>query len=507
MSLQVRLRHTLGERLLELPDRAADEPVVVGRSSAADIQVPSIAVSQRHCVLFVHEGGWAVQELPGTAGTFVNGAKLNGPTLLRVGDVVALGPESNAPAVDIDPIAATQGRIGQPAGSAGPVAAAAWQSALPADVAQPLYTAPPACPGPYEPPVDPSAYGDAAQPHPAHPGEEASTQTDGGDSIGWSAAEAGARRYYPRRSRRNSSSGLAFAVVLSLLIAGAAGFFLYQKRQQRTPLVQSSVSTTQRQTPATTRARLDDDISQAPPSIFEKMDPRRAGESAATRPAAQVVPRQPATANAVAPEMGSPGPGSPDGDAVAVPLDPSDPIAQDSTDVAAPPSPGPQADDPAWKQVQAARFSHDEARAILKFDDYARSHPDQFSPQLAEYTDKAMEKIWFERLDQLCRQRDELKGKIARTDRETAEETDDAYKKRVLIPLKEKYTVRLRYIEEELKNNMKYDSATPFNPLDDAQVEKLRRERDPAYYANWKNRVLSHIRRAQGELPWSRLAT
>ena len=56
MSLQVRLRHTLGERLLELPDRPVDEPVVVGRSSAADVQVPSVTVSQRHCVLVVHEG-------------------------------------------------------------------------------------------------------------------------------------------------------------------------------------------------------------------------------------------------------------------------------------------------------------------------------------------------------------------------------------------------------------------------------------------------------------------
>src|SRR4051794_18913214 len=40
MGLQIRVRHALGERVIELPDRTVDEPLVVGRASTAEIQVP-----------------------------------------------------------------------------------------------------------------------------------------------------------------------------------------------------------------------------------------------------------------------------------------------------------------------------------------------------------------------------------------------------------------------------------------------------------------------------------
>src|SRR5205085_4946128 len=115
MSLQARLRHTLGERWIELPPRGVDEPLVVGRVATADVQIPSVTVAQKHCVLFVHDGLWVVQDVPGSTGTYVNGAKIDGPTLLNVGDVITLGPEASAPSMDVDPAAAAEGRKGQPA--------------------------------------------------------------------------------------------------------------------------------------------------------------------------------------------------------------------------------------------------------------------------------------------------------------------------------------------------------------------------------------------------------
>ena len=57
-------------------------------------------------------------------------------------------------------------------------------------------------------------------------------------------------------------------------------------------------------------------------------------------------------------------------------------------------------------------------------------------------------------------------------------------------------------MEEEVKSEMKYDAPGPPNLLDDAQLDRLRRQRDPALYSGWKNRVLAHIRRSHGELPW-----
>src|SRR5436190_3983969 len=117
MSLQARLRHTLGERWIELAPRGVDEPLVVGRIASADLQVPSVTVAQKHCVLFVHDGLWVVQDVAGSTGTYVNGAKIDGPALLKIGDVITFGPDASAPAleIDVDPAAAAEGRKGQPA--------------------------------------------------------------------------------------------------------------------------------------------------------------------------------------------------------------------------------------------------------------------------------------------------------------------------------------------------------------------------------------------------------
>src|SRR3954468_17419720 len=106
MSLQARLRHTLGECWIELRPRGVDEPLVLGRIANAGLQVPSVTVAQKHCVLFVHDGLWVVQDVPGSTGTYVNGGKIEGPTLLKIGVVITLGPAPPAPAVEVAPATA-----------------------------------------------------------------------------------------------------------------------------------------------------------------------------------------------------------------------------------------------------------------------------------------------------------------------------------------------------------------------------------------------------------------
>ena len=49
MGLQIRVRHALGQRVIELPDRAVDRPLVVGRAANAEVQVPSVTVAPKHC--------------------------------------------------------------------------------------------------------------------------------------------------------------------------------------------------------------------------------------------------------------------------------------------------------------------------------------------------------------------------------------------------------------------------------------------------------------------------
>src|SRR6185503_5848911 len=97
MGLQVRLAHSLGETLIDLEERGIDRPVVVGRSSTAEVQVPSTSIAKQHCFLFIHGGKWALQDAGSATGTYLNGTPVKEPALVRSGDVITLGTGNGAP--------------------------------------------------------------------------------------------------------------------------------------------------------------------------------------------------------------------------------------------------------------------------------------------------------------------------------------------------------------------------------------------------------------------------
>ena len=516
MSLQARLRHPLGERWFELPERGVDQPIVVGRAGNADLQVPSATVGQRHCVLFVHEGRWVVQEVGGGgARTYVNGSKVDGAAFLHVGDVVSLGADAAAATIEIDPTAAAQGQAGQPAVGVAPPA-----QAVPPD-APPAYAEPYVAPQP----VAPAAYPQGGYPpgvypqagYPPYPGGYPATYPVPTAPAGaqWPQQPAPAAadgaiadwpadatpRYSPSRRRRTSDggSGVIIGMVLTLLITAGAGYWIYRHFGKPAPVVVAPAPATQSSAPPATRGPRDDPTG-APPSIFDAGQPKA---TPATAP--RTTTRAAAGGGGAAPAQTPPGTGATDpqagpgemagtgGDVPAVDTaPPQDPTA--GAPVAA--------DDPAWKQVEAARHLKDEAKAILQFEDYARTHPGAGADKIRQFTDQMLDRIWLERVENLCEQREELNRKIAEVDKDLAEETDEAHKKRVLTPLRQQYVNRIKNIDEELVGNMKYDGKSSPNLLDDAEVERLRQARDPQYYASWKNRVLAHIRRTHGELPW-----
>ena len=106
MPLQVRLIDVLGQRTLDLPERPVDHPLVVGRASDADVQIPSTSVSRRHCLLAVYEGQWTIQDAGSSGGTFVNGQPVTASMYLQSGDVVSLGSGADAARLEIDPFGA-----------------------------------------------------------------------------------------------------------------------------------------------------------------------------------------------------------------------------------------------------------------------------------------------------------------------------------------------------------------------------------------------------------------
>lgn len=94
------------------------EPVVLGRGSAASVDLAVAGVSRRHCELRPVTTGWEVVDLGSVNGTEVNGSPVTAPTPLRPGDELCLAevvrfvaeaadPATNRPAAGAAPLPAT----------------------------------------------------------------------------------------------------------------------------------------------------------------------------------------------------------------------------------------------------------------------------------------------------------------------------------------------------------------------------------------------------------------
>ena len=68
------------------------KPLTLGRGSESDIHLPSPSVSRRHAVLHPAKPEWTLVDLNSTNGTFVNGERLGGPTTMKAGDTIQIGP-------------------------------------------------------------------------------------------------------------------------------------------------------------------------------------------------------------------------------------------------------------------------------------------------------------------------------------------------------------------------------------------------------------------------------
>jgi transcriptional regulator with GAF, ATPase, and Fis domain len=69
----------------------AEGDVVLGRSSEADVQLVDGKVSRLHCRFSLRGDTLTVEDLGSHNGTFVGGARLDGPRVLRAGDEIAVG--------------------------------------------------------------------------------------------------------------------------------------------------------------------------------------------------------------------------------------------------------------------------------------------------------------------------------------------------------------------------------------------------------------------------------
>lgn len=67
------------------------EEISIGRDTSNKISINDAEVSRKHARLLKQGEGYLLEDFGSTNGTFVNGQRLSGATMLKIGDLVALG--------------------------------------------------------------------------------------------------------------------------------------------------------------------------------------------------------------------------------------------------------------------------------------------------------------------------------------------------------------------------------------------------------------------------------
>ena len=69
------------------------DQLIIGRDAASGVAISDAEVSRKHARMNFQGGKYVIEDLGSTNGTFVNGQRLSGATVLKSGDVVSLGEQ------------------------------------------------------------------------------------------------------------------------------------------------------------------------------------------------------------------------------------------------------------------------------------------------------------------------------------------------------------------------------------------------------------------------------
>lgn len=472
MGLQLRVRHALGARLIEVAERSPDNPLRIGRDAECEVRIPSSSVAPVHCLLYVQDGQWVVQHIGDDTGTFVNGQPVAEAAYVAPGDAVTLG--AGAATIELDPLGTMRKAMAAASASLRPptpgAAAAASSGGLPAATAFAHEQPSSGSAQPYEVQSDEPAdeYAQAGVEH-------AAAGTGEYAAGAWQASSPAyyqpvAVRYPVVRSRHNTTAAAITIGLLVVLAAAVAVFLANRQRPQPQPSGGELVLP-------------DEPAAQYPkgykPNIFDDMN----------RPQP---PRRPAPAPQ-APRVQNPGPVAP----------PAPAARSDTPETPQTPSIDPRKLTDDWKRVEESRIGKDYGKTIWNIEDYRKLHPGQFEDELRQFAQEALDLLWWARVKELCERRDRAQAEIEDLNRKIAEETDQEYKQGLIKDRKRKEDEKAAIIEM-LTVDMGYTSNVIPNDQDDAQLAVLRRQRDEAKFRKWSERVVKYARDHNGDLPWQR---
>jgi hypothetical protein len=170
--------------------------------------------------------------------------------------------------------------------------------------------------------------------------------------------------------------------------------------------------------------------------------------------------------------------------------------------------PPPKSNDPTtpeWERVeQVYRTSPPELAVIALQDFLANSPTSTFASTAQSQIVECLDRLWWLRIQSLCKQRDEMNRKIADADQQLARvkaNSPDPQRVKELEAEREPFAKQLEAIQGHL-DEMKYAGTVTPDLYDEAMLAELRKSRDAATYEAWQKKTANYIKRNRGKLPW-----
>ncbi|HSI37081.1 MAG TPA: hypothetical protein VK986_26070, partial [Tepidisphaeraceae bacterium] len=409
--------------------------------------------------------------------------------------MITLGGGSNAPSVVIDPhgIGVSEEDAAQPAAVAHvpqPAAAALPQPGSYAAPARPAY----APPQPYAPaapagfveddgdnvdlfakPAAPTAYQAPtayARPGYAAPGAVPGYAPPQPQADQWgAAAQTDAPKRKPKK-RQGTNPAVMVAVVVMGLIALVIGIVIaVQKQNERNKPVVVTPPPPAKPT--------------KPNSIFDDTGPRKAPAGGAAKSAAPITGTEPAVAKPPT-----------------TPKAPKPPASGGNDDVVTPEM-NTKLSDPKYLPIDEARLIIEAGKpniALYRLLELEREG-NPFTKEIAEFKEKAYDRLWWLRVSDLMEERAKYQSEIASRKAQIKESADAGFKAGLQKEI-DRYQDRSSRVDNDLQS-LRYGGASLPKTMSEAELTPLRAQRDADEYEKWKKDVTTYIQRSRGErLPW-----
>lgn len=155
-----------------------------------------------------------------------------------------------------------------------------------------------------------------------------------------------------------------------------------------------------------------------------------------------------------------------------------------------------------WKHVEEAVVTGG-GRALYVIEDYRTRNPGVLTKDLDQLANEVLDRIWWRRVEDLCRRREALQAQLEKLDGEIGEESNAEYKQK-LVKEREGVEAERGRISETIASELKFTRKAAPNIHDDSEIQVLRAERDPGLFRTWGEGVVKSAKTRLGALPWER---